>query len=133
MKALALEAFDVAAVVIDVEDAVARPGEVLVTVDAASVNAFDLGVAAGFMKDYMPYEFPAVIGSDVTGTIERVGDGVEGFSVGDRVFGMMGMKGASTTARSPSERTHRPRPSRSRRRAFPMSTPDRSRWPARRP
>jgi NADPH:quinone reductase-like Zn-dependent oxidoreductase len=36
MKALALEAFDVAAVVMDVEDAVAGPGEVLVTVDAAS-------------------------------------------------------------------------------------------------
>ena len=94
MKALALESFDVPAAVIEVADPVAGPGEVLVTVDAASVNAFDLGVAAGFMKDYMPYEFPAVIGSDVTGTIESVGDGVEGFSVGDRVFGMMGMKGA---------------------------------------
>ena len=94
MKALALESFDVPAAVIDVSDPVASPGEVSVKVDAASVNAFDVGVAAGFMKDYMPYEFPAVIGSDVTGTIESIGDGVEGFSVGDRVFGMMGMKGA---------------------------------------
>jgi len=94
MKALALESFDGAAAVIDVADPVAGPGEVLVTVDAASVNAFDLGVAAGYMKDYMPYEFPAVIGGDVTGTIEGLGDGVEGFAVGDRVFGMMGMKGA---------------------------------------
>jgi len=94
MKALALESFDVPAAVIDVADPVAGAGEVSISIDAASVNAFDVGVAAGFMKDYMSYEFPAVIGSDVTGTIESIGDGVEGFSIGDRVFGMMGMKGA---------------------------------------
>jgi NADPH:quinone reductase-like Zn-dependent oxidoreductase len=80
--------------VTDVPEPIAGPGEVLVRVHAASVNAFDVGVAAGFMKDYLPYEFPAVIGNDVTGTIESVGDGVEGFSVGDRVFGMMGSKAA---------------------------------------
>jgi NADPH:quinone reductase-like Zn-dependent oxidoreductase len=94
MKALALEAFDVPPAVIDVPEPVAGPGEVLVRVHASSVNAFDVGVAAGFMKDFMPYEFPAVIGSDVAGSIEAVGDGVEGFAIGDRVFGMMGSKGA---------------------------------------
>lgn len=94
MKALALEAFDVPPALIDVPEPVAGPGEVLVRVYASSVNAFDVGVAAGFMKDFMPYEFPAVIGNDVAGTIESVGEGVEGFSVGDRVFGMMGSKGA---------------------------------------
>lgn len=94
MKALALEAFDVPPAVIDVPEPVAGPGEVLVRVHASSVNAFDVGVAAGFMKDFMPYEFPAVIGSDVAGSIEAVGDGVEGFEIGERVFGMMGSKGA---------------------------------------
>ena len=73
---------------------VAGPGEVLVRVHSSSVNAFDVGVASGAMKAYMPYEFPAVIGSDLAGTIEAVGDGVDGFSPGDRVFGMMGAKGA---------------------------------------
>jgi NADPH2:quinone reductase len=94
MKALALVSFDVPPAVIDVPDPVADPGEVLVRVHAASVNAFDVGVAGGFMKDFMAYRFPAVIGSDLAGTIEAVGDGVEGFSAGDRVFGMMGSKGA---------------------------------------
>ena len=94
MQALALEAFDAPPAVIDVPEPVAGPGEVLVRVLAASVNAYDVGVAAGFMKDFMPYEFPVVIGNDVAGTIESVGEGVEGFSAGDRVFGMMGMKGA---------------------------------------
>ncbi len=94
MKALALQAFDVPPAVIDVEDPVAGPGEVLVRMAAASVNAYDLGVASGAMKDYLPYEFPAVIGNDLAGRIEAVGDGVDGFTVGVRVFGMMGMKGA---------------------------------------
>ena len=94
MRALALASFDVPAAMMDVLEPVAGPGEVLVRVRAASVNAYDLGVAAGFMKDYLPYEFPAVIGNDVAGTIEALGDGVDGFSIGDRVFGTMGSKPA---------------------------------------
>jgi NADPH2:quinone reductase len=94
MKALALESFDVAPAVLDVPDPVAGAGEVLVRVHAASVNAYDLGVAAGAMQAYMPYEFPAVIGNDLAGTVEAVGEEVEGFAIGDQVFGMMGSKGA---------------------------------------
>ena len=94
MRALALASFDVPAAMMDVPEPVAGPGEVLVRVRAASVNAYDLGVAGGFMKDYLPYEFPAVIGNDVAGTIEALGEGVDGFSIGDRVFGTMGSKPA---------------------------------------
>ena len=94
MKALALESFDVPPAVTDVPEPVAGPGEVLVRVYASSVNAFDVSVAAGAMQQYMTYEFPAVIGTDVAGTITAIGEGVGGFSVGDRVFGMMGAKGA---------------------------------------
>ena len=94
MRALALASFDVPAAMMDVPEPVAGPGEVLVRVRAASINAYDLGVAGGFMKDYLPYEFPAVIGNDVAGTIEALGEGVDGFSIGDRVFGTMGSKPA---------------------------------------
>jgi NADPH:quinone reductase-like Zn-dependent oxidoreductase len=94
MKALAVESFDGGPKVMDVPDPVVGPGEVLVRVGAASVNAFDVAVAAGNMKDFMPYEFPAVIGSDLVGRVEAVGEGVRSFEVGERVFGMMGMKGA---------------------------------------
>jgi NADPH:quinone reductase-like Zn-dependent oxidoreductase len=94
MKALALTAFDVPPAVIDVAEPVAGPGEVLVRVHVASVNAFDVTVAGGFMKDFMPYEFPAVIGGDLAGRVEAVGEGVQGFATGARVFGMMGAKGA---------------------------------------
>ncbi len=94
MKALALESFDGGPKVMDVPDPVAGAGEPLVRVAAASLNAFDVGVAAGSMKDFMPYEFPALIGSDLAGRVEAVGDDVAGFTVGERVFGMMGSKGA---------------------------------------
>src|SRR2546430_4462665 len=68
-------------------------GELLVRVHAASVNAYDAFVAMGMAKDFMAYEFPAVLGQDVAGVVEAVGDGVAGFQAGDRVFGTIGAKG----------------------------------------
>ncbi len=94
MKALALSSFDTAPAVIDVEDLGLGVGEVLVRVAAASINAYDAAVASGAMRQYLTYEFPAVLGGDLAGTVEALGDGVEGFSIGERVFGMMGTKPA---------------------------------------
>jgi NADPH:quinone reductase-like Zn-dependent oxidoreductase len=93
MKALALEGFDTPPKVIDVPIPAPGVGEVLVRVRAASVNAYDTFVAAGMMRDYLPHEFPAVLGQDVAGVVAQVGEGVEGFVRGDRVFGTLGVKG----------------------------------------
>jgi len=93
MKALALSSFDDKPSVMDVDDPVPGQGEVLVRVAAASINAFDVRVAAGGVRGFMTYTFPAVVGGDLAGTVEALGEGVDGFAVGDRVFGMMGMKG----------------------------------------
>ena len=61
-------------------------GEVLVEVEAASVNGFDLSVAAGYVWDMIPgIEFPVVLGRDLVSTITALGDGVDSISVGDRV------------------------------------------------
>ena len=62
-------------------------GEVRVRIHAASVNGYDLGVAAGYMKDFVEHRFPLVLGKDFAGTVDAVGQGVSDFSVGDRVFG----------------------------------------------
>jgi NADPH:quinone reductase len=93
IKALALEGFDRPPAVIDVPAPQPASGELLVRVHAASVNAYDAFVAMGMAKDFMAYEFPAVLGQDLAGVVEAVGDGVEGFREGDRVFGMIGAKG----------------------------------------
>jgi NADPH:quinone reductase-like Zn-dependent oxidoreductase len=72
----------------EVPDPVAGPVEVLVRVAATSVNPADYKQRSGAMKEFMPIDFPGVIGLDVSGTVEKVGPDVEGFATGDLVFGM---------------------------------------------
>src|ERR1700686_542769 len=69
-------------------DPVAGPGEMLVRVAAASVNPIDYKRRAGLTKDFYPLQFPGLIGVDIAGTVVKLGPGVEGFSVGDKVFAM---------------------------------------------
>jgi len=59
-----------------------------VQVAAASVNPIDCKRRAGLTKDFYPMRFPGLIGVDIAGTLVKIGPGVEGFSVGDRVFAM---------------------------------------------
>jgi NADPH:quinone reductase-like Zn-dependent oxidoreductase len=70
----------------DYPDPIAGPGEVLVRVAATSVNPIDYKRRAGLTKDFYPMKFPGLIGVDIAGTVIKIGTGVEGFSVGDRVF-----------------------------------------------
>jgi NADPH:quinone reductase-like Zn-dependent oxidoreductase len=72
----------------DYPDPTAGPGEALVRVAATSVNPIDYKRRAGLTKDFYPIQFPGLIGVDIAGTVVKVGPGVEGFSVGDRVFAM---------------------------------------------
>jgi NADPH:quinone reductase-like Zn-dependent oxidoreductase len=61
-------------------------GEVLVRVAAAGVNPVDAHERSGETKDWRPVQFPGILGWDVSGTIEAVGSGVRGFSIGDKVL-----------------------------------------------
>ncbi len=69
-------------------DPVPGQGEVLVKVAAASVNPIDYKRRAGLTKDWYPMKFPGLIGVDIAGTVVKIGTGVEGFYVGDKVFAM---------------------------------------------
>ncbi|MGA8729318.1 MAG: NADP-dependent oxidoreductase [Terracidiphilus sp.] len=69
-------------------DPVPGRGEVLVRVAAASVNPIDYKRRAGLTKDFYPIHFPGLIGVDMSGTVAKVGTGVEAFTAGDRVFAM---------------------------------------------
>jgi NADPH:quinone reductase-like Zn-dependent oxidoreductase len=71
-----------------------KAGEVLIQVHAAGVNPIDWKMRAGMLQQYMPVTLPHTPGLDVAGTVVSVGDGVNDFAVGDRVFG----RGAGTYA-----------------------------------
>ena len=51
------------------------------------MNPVDLGDSSGATKDWRPLEFPAIIGWDVAGEVEGLGEGVSNLAVGDRVIG----------------------------------------------
>src|SRR3954462_14013988 len=89
MKAFAITTRDVQPSVQDVPQPEPAPGQVLVEVEAASVNGFDLSVAAGSLWDMIPHEFPVVLGRDLVGTVTAVGDGVVDVAAGDRVAGVI--------------------------------------------
>jgi NADPH:quinone reductase len=92
MKALVANAYGPpsALEVTDVADPEPGPGEVLVAVEAAAVNPFDLKVLTGAVRDFNPVEFPYIPGMDAAGTIAGVGPGVSRFSGGEEVFGFFG-------------------------------------------
>jgi NADPH:quinone reductase-like Zn-dependent oxidoreductase len=67
------------------------PGEVLIRVHATTVNPFDCAARAGYMDSWFHYTFPLILGTDVSGAIEEVGEGVTGFTPGDAVYGRTGV------------------------------------------
>jgi NADPH:quinone reductase-like Zn-dependent oxidoreductase len=77
----------------DLPDPVAGPGEVVIDVVAASVNAADWKVRLG---QYKQAKFPFALGRDFSGVVSAVGEGVTDLKVGDAVFGVCeaGQEGA---------------------------------------
>lgn len=67
---------------VDVPDPRPGPGTVLVRLHAASLNYLDLAVARG---DFGPDTYPRIPVADGAGEIVELGEGVSGWSVGDRV------------------------------------------------
>src|SRR5260370_8349227 len=77
----------------DLPDPVAGPGEVLIDVHAASINAADWKVRAG---QYQQAKFPLILGRDFSGVISAVAEGITDLKVGDAAFGVCeaGQEGA---------------------------------------
>lgn len=72
----------------DYPDPVLQQGEVLVRVAAAGINPIDAYVRAGQTKEWRPIQFPAILGYDLSGTVEKLGPGVIGFSIGNQVLAL---------------------------------------------
>ena len=61
--------------------------QVLVKVKAAGINPGEAAIRQGLVAKQWPAHFPSGQGSDFAGVVERVGDNVENFKVGDEVIG----------------------------------------------
>jgi len=75
----------------NVTDPVPGPGQVLLRVKAIGVNPVETYIRAG---KYGPRQFPFTPGSDCAGTIERVGDAVSHWKLGDRAYTAATLTGA---------------------------------------
>ncbi|MER6689478.1 NADP-dependent oxidoreductase [Streptomyces minutiscleroticus] len=82
----------------DVEQPVPAAGEVLLRVAATSFNPVDGNIRAGFMQGPIPVTLPHTPGIDVAGTVEALGEGVDGLAVGDEAIGFLPMTGAGAAA-----------------------------------
>jgi len=70
----------------EVPDSKAGPGEVVVDVHAASINAADYKVRLGGPGHNL--KFPHILGRDFSGVVSALGAGVSDVTVGDAVFGV---------------------------------------------
>jgi NADPH:quinone reductase-like Zn-dependent oxidoreductase len=70
----------------DLPDPVPAPGEVLVDIHAASVNAADWKMRAGQYSAKI--DFPHVPGRDFSGVVAGLGEGADDFKTGEAVFGV---------------------------------------------
>ena len=82
------------------------PGQVRVVVHAASVNPIDWKIRGGMMGQ-APLDEPMILGNDAAGVVDEIGDGVQGVSLGQAVFGL----GSRTNAEFAVLRTFLPKPS----------------------
>jgi NADPH2:quinone reductase len=119
MKAFALDGFGEQGSMRDLPVPDPVEGQLRVRVTAAGANPFDVAVTQGYLKDQMEHRLPLVPGMDASGTVDAVGEGVEGYAVGEDVFGSVGKSylgegtlaefttvSAGTVARKPSSLDH---------------------------
>lgn len=88
MKALVVETASGPFRLVEIPRPVPGPGEVLVKIHASGVNPLDTKIWAGAAA-HARHPLPAILGLDLAGIVEAVGEGVA-FRAGDEVYGMTG-------------------------------------------
>jgi NADPH:quinone reductase-like Zn-dependent oxidoreductase len=68
----------------EVDDPQPEHGEVTIDIETCALNHLDVDIREGISR--FPVEPPFVLGVEVVGRIEAIGEGVEGWEVGDRVM-----------------------------------------------
>src|ERR1700692_628266 len=87
MRSVTVSEYGGAPALTDMPDPQPGPGQVLIKIQAAGMNPMDRNLANGGMKATTPASFPFILGSDLAGVVDAVGEGAVRFKSGDEVFG----------------------------------------------
>jgi NADPH:quinone reductase-like Zn-dependent oxidoreductase len=103
MKAVFVHEFDlsVGMQVDEVEDPKPEPGELLVKTGAAGVNPVDVAIRAAKHPYAKLVKPPYIPGAEAAGEIVGMGEGVDGFQIGQRVYGRVMGGGYAELVRLP--------------------------------
>ncbi|KAL7601398.1 hypothetical protein Lser_V15G26964 [Lactuca serriola] len=95
-----------------VEIPVPVPGnlEILMKIEASSINPFDWTIQKGRMRPILPRKFPFIPVSDVAGEVVEVGPGVKKFKAGDKIVSTLGTGGGLAEYAVAKESSTVPRP-----------------------
>uniref|UniRef100_A0A2N9HSM8 Enoyl reductase (ER) domain-containing protein n=1 Tax=Fagus sylvatica TaxID=28930 RepID=A0A2N9HSM8_FAGSY len=74
---------------VEVPVPIPKKDEVLLKLEAASLNPFDWKVQKGMLRPFLPRKFPHIPASDVAGEVMEVGPGVKNFKAGDKVVAVV--------------------------------------------
>lgn len=82
----------------DVEKPLPQNNQVLIKIKSAGINPFDIKLAAGYMKQMIPLQFPTTLGGDFAGAVIQIGEGVSSLKVGDEIYGQAAVYNGGTGA-----------------------------------
>jgi NADPH:quinone reductase-like Zn-dependent oxidoreductase len=75
----------------DAEQPVPDAGQVRLRVAATTFNPVDDGIRGGYLRGPFPVTLPHIPGIEVAGTVDALGEGVDGLEVGEEVVGFLPM------------------------------------------
>lgn len=70
----------------DLPEPTLKANDVIIEVHSTAINLLDSLIRNGEFKLFLPYKTPFVLGHDLAGIVRKVGENVENFKIGDRVY-----------------------------------------------
>src|SRR5260221_4869140 len=89
MRAVVVREYGGKAEIVELPSPEVEPGEILIKISAAGMNPMDRTIAGGVWKSVMAATFPMILGFDVAGVVEDIGEGTTRFGVGESVMGQL--------------------------------------------
>ncbi|MFZ3580403.1 NADP-dependent oxidoreductase [Virgibacillus sp. DJP39] len=88
MKAIVIEAYGSSDQLVEKEvpTPTINEDQVLIELNATSINPIDWKLREGYLQEKLPFEFPIILGWDAAGTIKEIGKNVSNFQIGDKVY-----------------------------------------------